>query len=303
MNRAYHQQKDRRMFDLIYRFDPAGRHGVEGPKTAEEAVQRLEEGNRIFYRMFDEARTAASQGTIQTRIIPVDADDLGVPPTDGTAPIQRPFAAVLGCSDARVPIEMVLNQTANRLFVVRVAGNVLGAECLGSLDYAITAMSESVKVILVLGHSGCGAVTAAADAFIEPSRYLGIGASFPLRAIIDRVIPAVRAAHWGLEQIHGQQVETLPGYRKALIEAAVVLNAALNAAALRKEFADRVGPERRVVYGVYNLISRQVKVDLETEENLSIDLAEPPVDAAGFERLAVLLGGSQTIRDCLGIGA
>lgn len=291
------------MFDLIYRFDPAGRHGIDSPRNAVEAVQRLEEGNRIFSRMLDEARAAASQGTIQTRIIPVDADDLGVPPIDGTAPIQRPFAAVLGCSDARVPIEMVLNQTANRLFVVRVAGNVLGAECLGSLDYAITAMSDSVKVILVLGHSGCGAVTAAVDSFIEPSRYLGIGASFPLRAVIDRVTPAVRAAHWGLEQVHGQQVETLPGFRKALIEAAVVLNAALNAAALRKEFADRVGPERQVVYGVYNLVSRRVKVDLEKDENLSIQLAEPPQDAEGFEQLAILLGGSQAIREHLGSNA
>ena len=74
-------------------------------------------------------------------------------------PKQAPFAVVIGCSDARVPTEMIFGQGFNDLFVIRVAGNVLGDVCLGSIDFAVEALSESVKLLVVLGHSGCGAVT------------------------------------------------------------------------------------------------------------------------------------------------
>ena len=86
----------------------------------------------------------------------------------GEMPKAAPFAVVVGCSDARVPTEMIFGQGFNDLFVIRVAGNVLGDECLGSVDYALNALSDSVKVLIVLGHSGCGAVTAAVDAYLKP---------------------------------------------------------------------------------------------------------------------------------------
>lgn len=287
------------MFDLTYRFNPSSRHGTDCPSCAADALTRLEDGNRHFSKMLDEALAAEEKGILHTRVIEVDADDLGIPGTDGKAAIQRPFAAVLGCSDARVPIEMVLNQTANRLFVIRVAGNVLGTEPLGSLDFAITAMAESVKVILVLGHSGCGAVTAAVDSFITPSKYLGMAASFTLRTVIDRIMPAVRLAHWGLRETHGPELESEPGYRAALIEASVVMNAALNAGAVRKEFGDRLGSDIEVVFGVYNLITRRVKATLEADTNLAVRLSAPPTEPGGYEQLATLVGGSGTVSELL----
>jgi carbonic anhydrase len=72
---------------------------------------------------------------------------------------QEPFAAVLSCADSRVPVEIVFDQTLGRLFVTRVAGNILTPEIIGSLEYGVAVLGT--KVILVLGHSNCGAVKAA----------------------------------------------------------------------------------------------------------------------------------------------
>ena len=85
------------------------------------------------------------------------------------APKQRPFAAVLGCSDARARIELIFNEGPNDLFVVRVAGNGLGNDVLGSLRYAIDHLRGSLRLVVVLGHSGCGAMSAAVDSFLEPA--------------------------------------------------------------------------------------------------------------------------------------
>ncbi|MGB0125564.1 MAG: carbonic anhydrase [Silvibacterium sp.] len=71
---------------------------------------------------------------------------------------QEPFAAVLACADSRVPVEMVFDQTIGQLFVVRVAGNFTTPEIIGSLEYGAVVLGT--KVIMVLGHSGCGAVKA-----------------------------------------------------------------------------------------------------------------------------------------------
>ena len=75
---------------------------------------------------------------------------------------------MLGCSDARVPIELIFNEGPNDLFVVRVAGNGLGGEVFGSLSYAVEHLGGSLKLVVVLGHSGCGAVSAAVDAVLNP---------------------------------------------------------------------------------------------------------------------------------------
>jgi carbonic anhydrase len=283
------------MPDLIYHFDTAARHGGGAPATPDEAIRRLEDGNREFSRLLFPAGPGEA-----ARVLRFDADDLGLPREDGTAPTQRPFAAVLGCSDARVPTEMILGQACNDLFVVRVAGNVAGAECLGSLDYALSSLGESVKLVVVLGHSVCGAVTAAVDVFLEPARYLDLASSHPLRAVVDRIAVAVRAAAKSLDEAHGPAVARAPGYRAALIEAAVPLNAALTAAALRHELRDQLGPDRRVVYGVYNLVTRRVKLPLEEEGRVAIRLAPPPPDAAALGRLGLLVAGSGTVRALLG---
>ena len=75
-------------------------------------------------------------GVIQ-QILQVDPQDLGLVSGSAGVPKQRPFAAILGCSDARVPIELIFNEWPNDLFVVRVAGNGLGLEVIGSLRYAV----------------------------------------------------------------------------------------------------------------------------------------------------------------------
>jgi carbonic anhydrase len=280
------------MFELVYRFDPSGHHTLPAPTDPAEAIARLEEGNRQFARFID----PAARSPEAPHVFWLDADALG---TDGAPPTQRPFAAILGCSDARVPTEMVFHQGANDLFVVRVAGNVLGAECLGSLDYAVTNLDDGLKLLVVLGHSGCGAVTAAVDAFIDPTRYLEVATTHPLRAIVDRILIAVRTAHRALERAYSQPVEKEPGYRAALVETAVALNAAITAATLRQEFRDRLGPHRGVVYGVYDLVSRRVKLPLDEESNLAIRLAPPPAGAESFDKLGLLIAGSRRVKDLL----
>jgi carbonic anhydrase len=72
---------------------------------------------------------------------------------------QEPYAAVLSCADSRVPVEIVFDQTIGHLFVTRVAGNIITPEIIGSLEYGVAVLGT--KVILVLGHSNCGAVKAA----------------------------------------------------------------------------------------------------------------------------------------------
>jgi carbonic anhydrase len=180
-----------------------------------------------------------------------------------------------------------------------VAGNVLGSECLGSLDYAVTHLGESIKLIVVLGHSNCGAVTATVDAFLNPSRYLQVASSHSLRAVVDRIFVPVRAAAKALEHGHGVGVTGLPGYRAAMIEMSVVLNAAYTAATLEKEFSSRLGPGRDVVYGVYNLSTGRVKLPLVEDANVAIRLAHPPKDENAFDNLGLLLATCGTVTNML----
>jgi carbonic anhydrase len=81
---------------------------------------------------------------------------------------QRPWAAVLGCADSRVPLEILFDAGFGDLFVVRVAGNVAASEQIGSLEYAVSVLGT--PLVMVLGHSGCGAVTAALHGAPTPGR-------------------------------------------------------------------------------------------------------------------------------------
>jgi carbonic anhydrase len=195
------------------------------PASAADAIARLEEGSRRFAALVPSGREAVAH---------------------------RPFAAVVGCSDARVPVEVVLGQGPNELFVVRVVGNVAGSDALGSLGYAIDNLA-SVRLVAVLGHTGCGAVAAAVDEYLQTR----ISADPALRVLIDRVLSAVRRVDGALVKVHGDAVTSAPGYGIALAVAAVPLNAAINAAELRRAFAGRADG-RGVVYGVYDLATRSV---------------------------------------------
>ena len=87
---------------------------------------------------------------------------------DNTVEKQEPFAAVLACADSRVPVELVFDQTIGHIFVTRVAGNIVTPEIIASLEYAVAVLG--VKVLLVLGHTGCGAVKAAMKADAVPGQ-------------------------------------------------------------------------------------------------------------------------------------
>jgi hypothetical protein len=83
-----------------------------------------------------------------------------------------------------------------------------------------------------------------------------------------------------------------------MIETSVALNAAITAAAVRQEFRDKLGPHREVVYGVYDLSTRRVKLPL--EEGMAVRLAPPPADADGMSHLGTLIAGSAPVRELLG---
>jgi carbonic anhydrase len=234
------------MTEITYRI------GARGPsrKTSfspTEAQKRLEKGNNRFSGLIAGMRA----GKALHRVTLVSARDLG---GDGVeAAVQAPYAAILSCSDARVPTEMVLQQGFNDLFVVRVAGNVLGNECLGSLRYAAGHFSDTLKVMGVLGHANCGAVTAAVDAFLKPGKYLEVAGNYPLRTIMDQIMISVRGADLGLREVHGPAVNEHAEYRRALVRVAVALNAAWNAFTLREGLFGHTTAGLKVVFGVYDL--------------------------------------------------
>jgi carbonic anhydrase len=104
---------------------------------------------------------------------------------------QEPFAAVLSCADSRVPVEVVFDQTIGQLFVTRVAGNMVTAEILASLEYAVAVLGT--HTILVMGHSRCGAVTAAIQA------HQGQVVPGQISALFPHIEPAVKQAGPDLE--------------------------------------------------------------------------------------------------------
>jgi len=138
---------------------------------AGDAITRLREGN---------CRFVAGQTHAQAVMSPAKRAEL--------ASGQHPFATVLGCSDSRVPVEAVFDQGVGDLFVVRVAGNVAGPLEVGSIELA--AVRLGVRLVVVLGHSDCGAIKAALDELRHPKGGLSPG----LRSIVDGVRPAIERA-------------------------------------------------------------------------------------------------------------
>jgi carbonic anhydrase len=102
------------------------------------------------------------------------------------APRQRPFAVLFGCSDSRLAAEIIFDQGLGDLFVVRTAGHVVGAEVLGSIEYAVATLDT--PLIAVLGHDSCGAITATLDALRHGSRPEGY-----MRDVVERVMLSVLA--------------------------------------------------------------------------------------------------------------
>lgn len=142
----------------------------EGPGiSAEEALRLLKQGNADY---------VAGK---------IPAPNAGTARRGEIAQKQTPFCAVLGCADSRVPPELLFNRGLGDLFVLRVAGNTLDPETLGSLEYGVGHLG--IPLILVLGHERCGAVKAAVEVAEKGTELPG-----SLNAIVDPIIPAVLKA-------------------------------------------------------------------------------------------------------------
>ncbi|MBU6484765.1 MAG: carbonic anhydrase [Betaproteobacteria bacterium] len=135
---------------------------------ASAALGRLIEGNRRFASGF---RSRGSLASPERR--------------DALVAGQEPFAIILGCSDSRVPAEIVFDQGLGDLFVIRVAGNVVAASQVGSVEFA--AARYGTRLVVVLGHSQCGAILAT----LEELQQARENRSRNLRSIVDRVRPSV----------------------------------------------------------------------------------------------------------------
>jgi carbonic anhydrase len=133
---------------------------------AEDALQRLRDGN---------ARFVAGDIDPDTRRHAARREQL--------AERHEPFAIILGCSDSRVPVEIVFDQGLGDLFVIRVAGNVVSTTQLGSIEFA--ADNLGARLVVVLGHTNCGAV----DAALEAVQRGTVPESDNLRLIVDRIRP------------------------------------------------------------------------------------------------------------------
>jgi len=277
--------------DLIYRYDPHQPITHECCADAETARRTLFEGNRRFADMVERMQKATLGESVHSQVvIPISPLSLGLPLWAGGAPDQAPFALVLGCSDARVPIEQIFDLAFNDLFVIRIAGNVMGVECLGSVDYAVRSFDSSLKLVVVLGHSRCGAVTAAVDTYLSPSDYAEIAATHALRSLVDRIMVAARGAANALKRSGGNDVSERPEYRQMLIETTVYLNAAVTAFDLQREVGKLVETPPQVVYGVYDLDTLRVHSQPEKpgRQHRTTDdaLAETPAHAEDFSELA-----------------
>jgi carbonic anhydrase len=136
--------------------------------TAADALARLREGNARFAA---NVRSEASLASAARRA------ELAI--------AQEPFAIVLGCSDSRVPVEIVFDQGPGDLFVIRVAGNIVAPSLIGSVEFA--ADRFGTRLVVVLGHSSCGAIQATLEELRRPSK----NQSPNLKAIVDRIRPSV----------------------------------------------------------------------------------------------------------------
>jgi carbonic anhydrase len=276
--------------DYIYRFDPKNPSTKPPPADAEVARRNLEDGNRMFARWMASCQSPSpNEGEEPRYVVQCNGLEVGMARKQGGIPKQAPFATVIGCSDARVPTEMIFGQGFNDLFVIRVAGNVLGDVCLGSVDFAVEALSESVKVVVVLGHSGCGAVTGAVDAYLRPLKFWSKSTTPALRTILQRIFVSVREAANGLHEVWGPDARQLPHFRDSLIETAVCLNAAQAAFALRQEIETAGRWEIEVLYGVYNLSNHQVMMPNNPKappSDANVHLAHAPSNPREFQTLA-----------------
>jgi len=203
----------------------AAEHGAAGPCTPDEALARLKSGNVRFVEGKPEHPRADAKRRAETV-------------KDG----QHPIATVIACADSREPVEIIFDQGIGDVFVIRVAGNVCNADEVGSAEYATEHLST--PLCLVLGHTNCGAVTAAAtNAELHGSA----------GALVDGIKPAVAAA----QKEHPELKD------KALVAAAIEANVRQSIANLQSRspgIAKLVAAGKlRIEGGIYDLETGEIR--------------------------------------------
>jgi carbonic anhydrase len=168
--------------------------------SADEALERLRAGNQRFVSETRNGDVVA--GETRRRQVAI---------------AQEPFAIILGCSDSRVPAEIVFDQGLGDLFVIRVAGNIVAPSQIGSVEFA--AARYGTRLVVVLGHSNCGAILATVEELSRRSEEQ----SRNLRSIVDRVRPSVESL-MATELRHNHD---------ALVQAAVLANIRVSTNQLR----------------------------------------------------------------------
>lgn len=200
--------------------------------TAEQALQMLKDGNARFVESLKNPNATLLASNALTDV-------------------HEPYAIILGCSDARVPAEIVFDQSLGDLFVIRVAGNVVAPSQIGSVEFATEKFGT--KLVVVLGHSHCGAVTACVETLINPEQYF----SPNLQSIVDRIRPSVYNLH-EIYTANGQEVDA-----DELVERGIRANVRMSVSQLKhgsRALEDLVNSGQLLIVGaVYSLQTGKVE--------------------------------------------
>ena len=201
------------------------------PETAEQALEMLKQGNARFVENVQNPQSTLLASNALTHV-------------------HEPFAIILGCSDARVPAEIVFDQGLGDLFVIRVAGNVVAPSQIGSVEFATEKFAT--KLVVVLGHSHCGAVTACVETLINPDQQF----SPNLRSIVDRIRPSVYNLH-EIYTANGQDIDA-----QELINRGIKANVRMSVTQLKhgsRILEDAVNNSSLIIVGaVYDLDTGKV---------------------------------------------
>ncbi len=286
--------------DFTYRYQPGNPKPMYAPGDWESASVFLQAGNALTVRFYNACRRGFFNEESSPPIIEIsEAEAHSEPKGPDGLPIQMPFALMLGCSDARVPTELLFGQEFNDIFNIRVAGNVLADEGIGSLIYALRtfvpetrqAGTRSMKLVGVLGHRGCGAVRATVTTFQSGPLAARVFAD-PLGSIVSKIAaPAMSLAAELYDEMFGEGASADRANIDNLVELTVYLNAAWSAhQALH--WVEREGPEISskvgVVYGVFDPLTWRVNSLPETPHDPVPEcLAQPPRSIEELRALGV----------------
>jgi carbonic anhydrase len=194
------------------------------PRNADEALARLKNGNRRF--MEDKSLHLHEKASWRNQLVES----------------QKPFATVLGCSDSRVPPELVFDVGFGDLFTIRLAGNIIAEDVIGSLQYAVAHLKT--PLVVILGHEGCGAVTATVEKILHKTKELE-----HIEALIQLIKPGLKKLDLKLDH-------------DSLLSAAVEMNVRWSMQRLSTlPEGERALREKRVtlVGGVYELVTGRIR--------------------------------------------